>query len=160
MQSPCDNDRMDILGIWKKYSRLPLGRLLFHQSFYRKVPYTATVKPRFITIEAGYALVEMKDCRNVRNHLESIHAVALMNLGEVSTGVAVLTALPPDARAILKNLSIEFLKKARGTLRAEARQAPIASSEKQDLEVVADIKNAGGETVSRVKATWRVGPSR
>lgn len=151
---------MDILGLWKKYSRLPFGRFLFHQSFFRKVPYTATVNPRFISIEAGYALVEMKDCRTVRNHLESIHAVALMNLGEVSTGIAVISALPKDARAILKSLSIEFLKKARGTLRAEARQAMLKSSEKQDVEVVAEIKNVDGEVVSRVKALWRVGPAR
>jgi hypothetical protein len=101
--------------------------------------------------------VELADRRRVRNHLDSIHAVALMNLAELSTGLALNTALPDDARAILVRLTIEYVKKARGTLTSACDLAPVASSERREVEVAAEIRDAQGEVVARAAALWLVG---
>jgi len=100
----------------------------------------------------------MADRRAVRNHLNSIHAVALANLAEVTSGLAVTTGLPASARGIPTTLSIAYLKKARGTLTAEARcRIPDASREAEhDFESV--ISDAAGDIVARATVRWRIGP--
>ena len=94
----------------------------------------------------------------MRNHLRSVHAIALMNLAEVTSGLALTYALPADARAILTGLSIDFLKKARGTLTAEAALEPPQTSERQEYEFESRIRDEVGDVVAIARARWLVGP--
>jgi acyl-coenzyme A thioesterase PaaI-like protein len=143
---------------WRTLSRLPGGKRLFSYMLGRMAPYTGTVGAVVEELEPGYAKVTLRDRRKVRNHLNSIHAIALCNLGEVTTGVACLSGMPGDARGILKGLSIEYHKKARGLLTAECRCDIPRTSERCDYIVEGEIRNAAGELVSSVKATWLIGP--
>ncbi len=63
-------------------------------------------------------------------------------------------------RAILKGISIEYLKKARGTLIAECQCEVPATSERQDLKIRGEIRNEAGEVVAVAEAHWLVGPKR
>ncbi len=104
----------------------------------------------------------MRDRHGVRNHLKSIHAIALINLGEVSSGLAVLTLLPPGARAIVTKLEIEYFKKARGTLIADCDFAKQVGgslgviSDKKPFQAIAEIFDRDQSVVARVKAEWLV----
>ena len=69
-----------------------------------------------------------------------------------------IVALPLDARAILVGLSIDYLKKARGTLTATCDCSAPAVSTECEVEVIGEIRDLSGDVVARATARWRVGP--
>ena len=75
------------------------------------------------------------------------------------TGVVVVQLAPDDARAILVRLSIDYARKARGTLVSECAIEPPRTSERREVEVAAEIRDAAGEVVARATARWLVGPA-
>jgi acyl-coenzyme A thioesterase PaaI-like protein len=113
-----------------------------------------------VHLEPGSARVVLRDRRKVRNHLGSIHAVALTNLGELTSGLAAMTGIPPGIRGIVVRLETEFVKKARGHLVSEAQwtaslPAPDTSGE---AWVTATVRDETGDEVARVRVLWRLSP--
>lgn len=150
-----------LLQLWSVLRPLPFGRSLFAVLLGRMVPYTATMRARVLELEPGRATIALADRRRVRNHLGSVHAVALVNAGELATGLSVLTALPAGLRGIVTHLSAEYLRKARGPLTARADVSGLdlpALRERRDVEAVAEIRDASDATVARVTARWRLSP--
>jgi len=147
-----------ILDYWTRLSRLPLGRRVFSWGVGRVARYTGSISPEVAELRPGLCRVRMRDRAGVRNHLRSVHAIALMNLGEVATGLAMLAGLPDDARGIVMSLEIEFLKKARGTITAVCECEPPTTNETQQLDLEATLRDGSEEVVARVRARWKVGP--
>ena len=68
--------------------------------------------------------------------------------------------LPLELRAILTGIEVSYVKKARGTLHAEARcQVPSVESPTEHV-VEAEILDASDEVVATVRAHWLVSPAR
>lgn len=148
-----------LLRLWQRLAPWPGGRWLFSRILGLMVPYTGSIGARIRELRPGYARVELRDRRRVRNHLNSIHAIALANLGEVTSGLAMLTGLAPDTRGIAIKISTEYFKKARGLLVAETRcEVPQLQGEDMEVEVQADIRDRDGDVVARTTARWRLGP--
>ena len=145
--------------LWRRLAPLPGGTRVFSWALSRMAPYTGSIRPHVVALEPGYARVELRDRRAVRNHLRSVHAVALANLAEAASGLALLSGLPAGVRGILRGLSIEYLRKARGRLVAESRCAVPAVTADADYEATATITDAAGETVACATARWRLGPA-
>lgn len=123
------------------------------------VPYSGTIRATVVHLEPGHAIVRLADRRRVRNHLRSIHAIAMANLGELATGLAVIVALGPETRGILTRITVTYTKKARGTLEAEARcEIPTVSDDVEET-IEAHIRDATGDTVAIAKAQWRLSPT-
>jgi acyl-coenzyme A thioesterase PaaI-like protein len=147
-----------ILDLWRRLSKRPTGKWLFGRVIARAIPYTGSVQPMVQEVRPGYARVQMKDRRRVRNHLNSIHAIALTNVGEFTGGLAMTATAPSSVRSILIRLDVEFLKKARGTMTAEChcQVPPIQAA--TDHVVVTNVRDETGDEVARVTATWRLSP--
>ena len=147
-----------ILSAWETFQKIPGGRMLF--SFYlgRKVPYTSTIHARVEELTPGHTKIRMADRKGLRNHLRSIHAIALANLGELATGLAVIASLPPNARGIPIEIKVEFLKKARGEITAKGSCALPDLSQQHEHPVEALMFDSEGDKVARFSARWMVGP--
>jgi acyl-coenzyme A thioesterase PaaI-like protein len=144
--------------MWNRLHRVPGGRWLFSRMLGRMVPYSGTIGARVLALEPGHAVLALKDRRKVRNHLASVHAIALANLGELTSGLATLTGLGAGVRGIVTRIEVEYLKKARGPLRAEARVEIPQLSAPLEHEAVAEIFDASHEIVAVVRASWRLSP--
>lgn len=147
-----------LLRLWRRLSPLPGGRTVFSWLLGRQVPYSGTTGARIERLDPGRVEVSLRDRRRVRNHLDSIHAVALTNVGELASGLALLTALPPGVRSIVIRLETRFHHKARGRLVASCRVDPAPVVDETDREVRADIHDAEGRRVAEVRALWRLRP--
>lgn len=149
-----------LLSLWNTLAPKPFGRSIFDFMFGRMVPYTGSMKASVDELRPGYARMRLYDRRAVRNHLNSVHAIALANLGEATSGLAMNAGLPPGVRAIVTSLNVEYYKKARGTLIAECHASvppDLVPGEDREQPVVAEIKNGDGDVVAKFTAIWRVG---
>ncbi|MDA0713068.1 MAG: DUF4442 domain-containing protein [bacterium] len=139
-------------------SALPGGRFLFSRFLGLYVPYSGTIYPEVQELKKGYARISIKDRRQVRNHLQSIHAIALMNLAELTTGLALYYDLSSKMRGILTHLEIDYLKKARGTITAQCYCDILVSEKECKYELIAEISDEKKAVVAKASATWLVGP--
>ena len=149
-----------LLALWRRLSPLPGGQWLFAMIFGRIVPYSGSVGPRIRVLEPGRCEVEIPDRRSNRQHLGSVHAIALMNVAEMASGMAMMSGLPEHIRGIVTNISIEYLKKARGTITAKARVDVPTVTEDRDFDVVSECFDRAGTCVARATVRWRLGPVR
>ena len=143
---------------WRRCASLPGGKWLFSRLVGLRAPYSATLGAQVEELEPGRCVVILCERRRVRNHLNSVHAMALANLGELTTGLALMNSLPEQARGILTSFSIDYLKKARGQLTAECRCAIPSSNLEHEYLLTGEIRNQDGDVVAIARVHWQVGP--
>lgn len=147
-----------LLSLWRSLSPWPGGQWLYAMIFGRIVPYSGSVGPRIRLLEAGHARVEIPDRRSNRQHLGSVHAIALMNVAEMTSGLAMMAGLPEGVRGIVTNISMQYLKKARGTITAVSKVDVPTVTVDTDFDVTADCLDPSGAVVARATVRWRLGP--
>jgi len=147
----------DIYRYWQKLEGNTAGRWLFNHLIPFINPYTGSLKASIVEMRKGYTRIELKDRRAIRNHLNSIHAIALTNLGEFSSGLALISLFPENMRGIPVEIKINFYKKARGTLTAQCTTSLPVFNEEIEHRVVAIIKDAENDEVASVNVVWKLG---
>lgn len=146
----------NVLSAWLVFQKFPLGKNLFSKVMGWIIPYTGKMAACVQKIEPGYAEVQLQDRRKVRNHLNSVHAIALANVGEFCCGLALFSRSPANAQAILVNLSCTYLKKARGLLTASSNFDVTEFKSDTEYPLKAEIKDSKQEVVAIVNTTWKI----
>ena len=148
-----------LLQTWQKLEQKPMGRWLFKKIIANNVPYTGSIRDVVQVLEPGRCEVLMKFRKSNTNHLNSVHALALSNLGEFTSGLAIMTGLPPTIRGIVTNISTEYLKKARGHLLAKAHvEIPNVTKPKTKHHIQAHIYDQDNDLVTTVTVKWLLSP--
>jgi acyl-coenzyme A thioesterase PaaI-like protein len=152
-----------VLSLYDRISRWPAGRWLFSRAVCFKAPYFASIAPRIEVLAPNRCEATLRHRRRVTNHLGTVHAIALCNLAELAAGLMTDASLPPSMRWIPKGMTVEYLKKAVGTMRAVATPAqPFVESAQggYDLPVDVEISDPAGDTVFRARIAMWVSPRR
>ncbi|MEM7434114.1 MAG: hotdog fold domain-containing protein [Myxococcota bacterium] len=145
-------------NLWDRLSPLPGGSRVFSRIIGRMAPYTGTIKPHITELRPGFSRVSIADRPSVRNHLASVHAVALANLVELTGNIAVAYTLPDDARFIVAGMSLNYVKKSRGTITGECHCPLITTSAKQEYDVRVLLRDDSGDVVVEGTLRTLVGP--
>ena len=151
-----------LLSLYRKITRWPAGHWLFSRAVCFKAPYFATIAPTIVRLEPGHCEAVMGDRRRVHNHLGTVHAIALCNLAELTAGVLTDASLPDGMRWIPKGMTVQYLKKATGTLRAVATPTvPFRTAESgYEVPVNVDVYDKADERVFNAEIRMWLSPKR
>ena len=134
------------LALYQRYIRWPFGKQLVSVAIGMRAPYFSTIHPLILELAPGLCRVQIKDRRSVRNHFGTIHAGAMCTLSELAGGLAVDASLPQNLRWIPKEMTVRYLKKAKGTLTALCSFEP-GILVPGDVPISLKIMDGSGESV-------------
>lgn len=135
-----DAARTRLASTFLRMSRWPLGRWLFGRVVCWRAPYFSTIAPRFLTVQDGRCELEFRDRRCVRNHIGSVHAIALCNAAELAGGVMMEAGTPRGMRWIPKGMTVEYVAKAKGTMHVIARSSSRIETRDYGYEMPAEVE--------------------
>lgn len=110
-------------------------------------PYFSTINPLVIALRPGYAEASVPFRSEITNHLGTVHAIALCNAAELTAGLMTDASIPAGARWIPKGMTVEYLAKAKTSVRAVAdgsdvdwatagdKVVPVTVFDEQDVQV-------------------------
>ena len=153
--------RMNVLSLYRRLAPWPAGRWLFSQLVCLKAPYFASVSPRIVDLAPGRGEATIRHRRAVTNHLGTVHAIALCNLAEFIGGLTCDASIPPSMRWIPKGMTVEYLKKATGTMHAVATPGfePMVAEAGYELPLHVTVSNDEGDAVFRARIAMWVSPN-
>ncbi len=154
------NEHSRLAHTFARMTRWPFGRWLFGRVVCWRAPYFGTIAPRFVVVEPDRCEVTIRDRRRVHNHIGTVHAIALCNLAELAGGVMMEAGTPRGMRWIPKGMTVEYLKKAVGTMHAIA--TPAAAIEVRDtgyeVPVNVEVRDPQGTAVFKARIAMWVSP--
>lgn len=122
-------------------------------------PYSASIAPLVHKLTEEECEATMNDWPWLRNPFNSVHALAQSNLGELASGLVMLSALQKrkHLRGIVTSINMQYHAKARGTLTAkgsiESLDNITQTCEKKATSLIYDSKCVH---VSTAVITWTI----
>lgn len=149
------------LRLFQRFGGSAPGRWLVSRLICWRAPYFASIAPRIERLEPGGCVVRIRDRRHVRNHIGTVHAIALCNMAELSAGLATDASIPATLRWIPKGMSVRYLQKAVGPMIATARVPTIADTpDAREVHALVEVRDAGGEVVFDADITMWIAPRK
>ena len=139
--------------------------LLITKMFNSQVRFAGTGGVRFVELAEGRAVLTMRNQRKVQNHIRGIHAAAMALLAETATGAVLGMTIPDTHIPLLKTMHVDYVRRAKGALRAEATLPPelrqrVLSEERGDCAVPIKVTDEGGEEPIKCQMVWAWVPKK
>lgn len=131
----------------QRFKKFPNGLWLMSRALCLKAPYFASIRPTFIILEPGKGEAVAKKRRAIKNHLGTVHAIAMANLCEFVAGVTLEMTLPESHRWIPKSMKISYLAKADSDIRART-SIVLPSSLEGSMNVTVNVTDAREKLVA------------
>lgn len=158
------------LKIYETIHSLPFIGHTFLADYYMSrligfiAPYADNIRPIIERMDEKETIVRITEKASMKNPFNSIHAAALVNLGDLACGLQVTNQIAPrKLRAIPVEICAEYYKKSRGVIRAICRDVvPLELSqmelyrERPSFRVVAECRDESNELVALIKMIWSV----
>jgi acyl-coenzyme A thioesterase PaaI-like protein len=133
--------------------------LVLSRIFGRIVPFLATSGLRFDEVGAHKMVVSLRNSRRVQNHIKGVHAAAMALLAETSTGFVVAMSMPDDKLMLLKSMTVHYLRRSQGDMRAEAVLSAeqierFYREDKGDVTVSVRVSDESGEEPIHCEMVW------
>jgi acyl-coenzyme A thioesterase PaaI-like protein len=113
-----------------------------------------------MALEPGRSEVRFRNRRAVRNHLNSVHAIAMCNAAELVGGTCLDVSLQAGFRWIPVGMTVQYLKIARTDLRAVCRVEDFRWDTPQDVVMPVGVFDAAGDEVFHADITMRISPRK
>lgn len=120
-------------------------------------PYSASIFPKVNVFNKTECRIVIQENNNIMNCFDSVHAMALGNLGELTSGLVMLEYITnynkkhPNKflRGIVNKIECEYYKKARGVLTASCK-----IENRVENTLVTEIFNKNNDMVCKVSTRW------
>lgn len=130
-------------------------------AFQMAVPFVKTSRIHYEKVSAQEWIAHVPNEPDVRNHLQQVHAGAMMTLAESVAVTMMAQSLPPDRLPLVKSLEAQFVRRSSGRIRAIARLTDeqlhlIQTEPKGEVVIEVDIRDETGEVpaVITVVPAW------
>ena len=128
------------------------GEIVFNNMISFIAPYSGSICPsveKFNKKESQCSIVEK---RYIKNPFNSIHALALSNLGELTSGLLMIEYLKSSKqKGIITKITTEFHKKAKGKITANCNLTSL-----KDGIIKSDLFNENNILVCEVFCKWKM----
>lgn len=145
-----------------------LAKAFLNITMPQMVPFNRPLGFKILKLDLYNSEVEIPFKRANKNHLGSIHAGALVTVGEYAAGLLLLKRMDyTKQRLVLKSLHAEYMKQARAASVAcaswpqevpqdveEFRKLPDAI----DVPMLTVIKSKDGTELAHIKTLWQIKP--
>jgi acyl-coenzyme A thioesterase PaaI-like protein len=129
-----------LIGMYNRLEGLPFGKRIFSLSYQLAAPYFLSIPASINDVAPGTAHATMRAVPWTRNHLGTVHAIALCNLAEYAMGAVAEATIPPTHRWVPKGMTVEYKAKARGRMHATAILVlPEPLTDKLELPVAIEV---------------------
>lgn len=131
------------------------------------VPFIKTAGIQFLKTSNSEWSAKLKNRRKVRNHLNQVHAGAMVLLAETVAVFNVALNLPHDRLPLVKKIEADFVKRSLGSLKATCSLSAeqillLETAEKGELLMDVLLTDESGEqpVLIKVTAAWILKKSR
>lgn len=133
--------------------------------FGKTVKYTGTTGQKVELLENNRSVITLKNKKSVQNHIGSVHAVASILIAESATGYLIGMNISDDCVPVIKTIKADYVKRAKGDMRAEAKLSPtqikqIQSSEKGETVVPVIVTDSESKEPIIMEMTWAWTPKK